>query len=368
MSDIPTMPSIAKVIPRQCFTRQTSKSLAYLFRSILIQVIVVAIGLTIPYTPSMSLVWIIYALVSGTTAMGFWVIAHECGHGAFSNNRRLETVIGYFLHTILLVPYFSWQRSHSVHHRFTNHITEGETHVPLVIGGNGISEQAGGEEEIAFSRSIGKVAFGAMQLLMHLIIGWPAYLLAGKTGGPKYGMSNHFWPREPFSKKLWPSTWSKKVWKSDCGIAVVLIILFNWAWSFGIASVLTMYVGPLLVVNCWLVVYTWLHHTDSDVPHLGEEDFSFMRGAFLSIDRPYGKILDFLHHHIGSTHVIHHIAPTIPHYHAIEATRAIKKAFPKVYLFNPTPIHKALWSVASNCVAVKADGQSSRYLWEKNLN
>ena len=69
-------------------------------------------------------VWILYAILSGTTAMGFWVLAHECGHGAFSKNKTLETSIGYVLHSILLVPYFSWQRSHSIHHRFTNHITK----------------------------------------------------------------------------------------------------------------------------------------------------------------------------------------------------------------------------------------------------
>ena len=365
MTDIPSMSAIASVVPNRCFTRQTLTSLAYLCQSIFIQAIVVVIGFSIPLKLSMVLVWILYAMISGTTAMGFWVIAHECGHGAFSNNRRLETVIGYLLHTILLVPYFSWQRSHSIHHRFTNHITDGETHVPLVIGANGISEQAGGDEEIAYSQSIGKTTFGVLQLILHLLLGWPAYLIAGKTSGPKYGLSNHFWPRAPFSKTMWPGNWSKKVWMSDFGIGIFLCVLFYWGWNFGIMSVVTIYFAPLLVVNCWLVVYTWLHHTDTDVPHLSGSDFSFMRGAFLSIDRPYGKILNFLHHHIGSTHVIHHIAPSVPHYHAKEATRAIKEAFPKIYLFNPTPIHRALWMIASNCVAVKAEKGSFRYLWQK---
>ena len=127
-----------------------------------------------------------------------------------------------------------------------------------------------------------------------------------------------------------------------------------------------MYLAPLLVVNCWLVIYTWLHHTETDVPHLAGSDFSFMRGAFLSIDRPYGKLLNFLHHNIGSTHVIHHIVPNIPHYHAKEATLAIRRAFPKVYLFNSTPIYKALWNIASNCIAVKLDKNNGRYIWRNS--
>ena len=129
-------------IPAHYFKPQTRTSLRYLLQSVLIQIVVVSIGLTIPFTQRMIPVWILYSFISGTTAMGFWVIAHECGHGAFSRNKTLETIVGYLLHSLLLVPYFSWQRSHAVHHRFTNNVTNGETHVPLVIGGNGVSENS----------------------------------------------------------------------------------------------------------------------------------------------------------------------------------------------------------------------------------
>ena len=151
ISDIPSMKEFKSVIPDHCFNSQTLTSLRYLLQSTIIQGIIIAIGLAIPLTQRMIPIWILYAFLSGTTAMGFWVIAHECGHGAFSKNKTLETTTGYLLHSFLLVPYFSWQRSHAVHHRFTNHITNGETHVPIVIDGNGISEKIGGEKELSFS-------------------------------------------------------------------------------------------------------------------------------------------------------------------------------------------------------------------------
>ena len=34
----------------------------------------------------------------------------------------------------------------------------------------------------------------------------------------------------------------------------------------GAASVLALYGGPYLVINAWLVAYTWLQHTDATSP------------------------------------------------------------------------------------------------------
>ena len=143
LDDIPSRKEVREAIPKHCFTRQTNKSLFYLSRTVVIQIFVVLLGLSIPLTKEMIPIWILYAILSGTTSMGLWVLAHECGHGAFSDNRKLETLVGYCLHSFLLVPYFSWQRSHAVHHAFTNHITDGETHVPVVISGDGKSEKKG---------------------------------------------------------------------------------------------------------------------------------------------------------------------------------------------------------------------------------
>lgn len=261
-----------------------------------------------------------------------WVVAHECGHGAFSDNRFLQDAVGYVFHSLLLVPYFSWQRSHAVHHARTNHLTEGETHCPYT------ADSRSGQVNVSVLKAIGRAGFTAMQLVTHLLLGWPAYILWGATGGSSRGVTNHFWPTAPFSEALWPGAWKGKVWKSDVGIVATLGLLAFWASQTSAATVAALYFGPYLVTNAWLVLYTWLQHTDTDIPHYDGSDWNFVRGAFLTVDRPYGPLFDFLHHRIGSTHVAHHVDSSIPHYHAVEATEALKKAFPHLYLYDPTPI------------------------------
>ena len=54
------------------------------------------------------------------------------------------------------VPYFSWQRSHAVHHQHTNHIYKGETHVPTVVDGVPGEMTVGGENEMNLAKSMGE--------------------------------------------------------------------------------------------------------------------------------------------------------------------------------------------------------------------
>jgi omega-6 fatty acid desaturase (delta-12 desaturase) len=206
---------------------------------------------------------------------------------------------------------------------------------------------------------MGPRTHGVLTLIGRLLVGWPLYLLVGLTGGPERGRTNHFWPSRPFSDALFPNRWARKVRWSAVGVLATIALLTWWAVAAGsVWPVLAVYGGPYLVCNMWLVGYTWLQHTDEDVPHYADDDWSFVRGAFCSVDRPYGRLIDVLHHRIGSTHVAHHLDAKIPHYHAAEATTAIAQAFPELYRYDPTPIPTALWRVAKNChvVAPASDG------------
>ncbi len=377
-SDFPKARDIRAVIPEDCFEPDTATSLAYLSVSLVGTALCTAFGVGMAGIIGTSSIftlpiWAAYSAVTGTVAMGLWVLAHECGHGAFSKDKRIQDTVGYVIHSLLLVPYYSWQRSHAVHHQYTNHMGLGETHVPEPMekdedGSHGL--RASFLE--TFGEKNGIRAWGALQAFLHLGVGWPAYLLIGATGGPDRGMTNHFYP-DPLSepklpnKELFPGNWKAKVSQSDIGIAAVVSGLMVWTLCRGFGEVMAFYGGPLLIVNAWLVLYTWLQHTDVDVPHFSDEDHSFVKGALHTIDRPYDKMdpwgaIDFLHHKIGSTHVAHHFDSTIPHYKAQVATDAIKENFPDLYLYEDTPIFQALWRVCKGCATVEKRGD--KWIWK----
>lgn len=373
-SDFPKASAIKAFLPKAKYQPETKRSLGYLSVSTIGTAICTLIGvfslrffdpsnlLTLPF-------WTLYSLGTGTVAMGLWVLAHECGHGAFSKNKKLQDTVGYIIHSLMLVPYYSWQRSHAVHHLYCNDVDLGETHVPELAEDGSLNARSWFMNK--FGRKTGIRMWGALQGFLHLFIGWPAYLMIGATGGKVRGMTNHFLPNpltkpDMPNKELFPGNWKKKVLKSGVGVAAVLCALVGWIYRKGFSHVMALYGGPLLVVNAWLIVYTWLQHTDTDVPHFSHSEHHYVKGALHTIDRPYDKMdpfgfVDFLHHKIGSTHVAHHFDSSIPHYKALDATEAIKKNFPEMYLYDPTPIRVALWRICKGCTAMSKRGD--RWVW-----
>ncbi|MFN5220332.1 MAG: fatty acid desaturase [Cyanobacteriota bacterium] len=309
------------------------------------------LGTRIPLVAGATPLWLLYGLVTGTVAMGCWVIAHECGHHAFHPNRRVEALVGFVLHSLLLVPYFAWQRSHAVHHAHCNHLEGGETHVPP------LADSRTGRLILAMNQQQGSVLSGSRALVIHLLFGWPLYLLFGVTGGSDYGApTSHFWPGAPFRngpRQLFPDSFRGSMLRSTLGVLAMLVILGLAAVQWSPLRVLCVYGLPYLVINAWLVGYTWLHHTDLDIPHFASEDWTWAKGALQTVDRPYGTVLNFLHHGIGATHVCHHINPRIPHYNAWRGTALLRQRFPLLVRHDSTPIHQALWRVATRCSVVR---------------
>lgn len=347
----PSKSELLRILPAELTLFHPVKAWGSLAMSLGLSILSYGVGTQIPTQLWATPLWLIYGIVTGTVAMGLWVIAHECGHNAFHPNRQLERVIGFVLHSLLLVPYFSWARSHAIHHAHCNHLEEGETHVPPRAG------SPSGQATEALKQLLGGRLFGCVSLFSHLIIGWPLYLFLGATGGEDYGRpTSHFWNGASFNKgrrPLFPGSFRGLMMCSNQDLLAVLVLLTLLSLKFSLAKVLCVYGLPYVIINIWLVTYTWLQHTDVMIPHFSSAEWTWSRGALQTVDRPYGRLLNILHHGIGSTHVCHHINPRIPHYNAWRGNALLKQQYPDLVRYDATPIHKALWRVASRCAAVQ---------------
>jgi omega-6 fatty acid desaturase (delta-12 desaturase) len=120
---------------------------------------------------------------------------------------------------------------------------------------------------------------------------------------------------------------------SDIGIVLWLAGIAGSIYTFGFSTVFRLYLAPYLWVNHWLVLITFLQHTDPLLPHYRASEFTFPRGALATLDRTLlggcGSIMGWIGGHathgISETHVLHHVSSKIPHYNAWEASDALRK-------------------------------------------
>lgn len=196
-----------------------------------------------------------------------------------------------------------------------------------------------------------------------LVFGWPAYLTTHVTGRNYGTRTNHFEPNAPLfaDNERWMVVLSDAALICWIGLLAYAGNTLGWLWVFNV------YFVPYLGANGWLVLITYLHHTDVRLPHYRSEEWNWLKGALCTIDRDYGWLNHF-HHHIADTHVAHHIFSYMPHYHAEEATRALKPILGKYYLTDTcTPglrgVGEALWKGFTYCRYVEDEGQ---VLWYKH--
>ena len=261
------------------------------------------------------------------------------------------------LHSLLLVPYFSWKYTHAAHHKNTNSCEHDEVFVPATRA----ATPAVNDSPLAHT----------MGLVTMLTVGWFGYMGMNITGPAKYaaqpGDKSHFgvgsalWKPalEPGSDAARAaSSSSKPLWVavSDVGLfgAFALIALAVRTW--GLTAVVAFYGIPYLIVNAHLVLITFLQHTDIYVPHFREREFSWLRGALCTVDRSFSRPLDALMHHITDTHVAHHLFSHMPFYHAAEATAALKAVLGPYYLRDETPVPAATWRAWTQCRFVEDHG------------
>lgn len=219
-----------------------------------------------------------------TRVFWYWVLAHECGHQAFSRWRLLNDSVGFVLHSFLLVPYFSFKITHGKHHKATTgHMLKDLVLVPktlstLIIRRGGLpSEDPLTEQLYDLIEEVPIVSLYVF--IIQYPLGWFRYLLLNMTGQKCPDRSrwsiNHFNPTSPL---FTPSKYNK-ILLSDLGVVLAVISLVFACRTRCFLNVVRYYLLLYFSVNYWLVMITYLQHTDPALPHYLGEAWNFQRGA-----------------------------------------------------------------------------------------
>lgn len=337
-----SLADLKKAIPDHCFERSVLRSSYYVVHDLIIAYVFYYLANTyIPLLPAplAFLAWPLYWFCQGSVLTGVWVIGHECGHHAFSDYQWIDDTVGFILHSALFTPYFSWKYSHRNHHANTNSLDNDEVYIPKVKSKVKI-----------YSKLLNNPPGRVFTLTFRLVVGFPLYLLTNVSGKKYQRFANHFDPLSP----IFTERERLQVLLSDLGLVAVAYAVRQAALAKGAAWVMCIYGVPVLVVNAFFVLITYLHHTHLSLPHYDSTEWDWIKGALSTIDRDFG-FLNRVFHDVTHTHVLHHLISYIPHYHAKEARDAIKPVLGEYYKIDRTPIVKAMWREAKECIYIEPD-------------
>ncbi|KAI8836752.1 CNH domain-containing protein [Chytriomyces cf. hyalinus JEL632] len=362
-----TIKELRDAVPSDCFIHSTTKSLVYVVTDLAMAgglftlaslYIDQVFGDTAPLVSTA--LWAVYSVAQGVVCTGIWVLAHECGHGGFSASPLLNNIVGWILHSALLVPYFSWKISHSKHHKGCAHMDKDQVFVPRLRSDfparmrdshHSEIEEHGLKEEIEGDLFENAPIVDLYRLCRQQLFGWHAYILGNASGQRYFSWASHFHTTSP----IFSQSQATEVVLSDIGVGLTLSLLAYFSYTYGFLTVFKLYVAPYLWVNHWLVMITFLQHTDVRVPHYRGDEWNFLRGALSTVDRDFG-LLNLFFHHITDTHVAHHLFSSMPFYNAQRATQAISAKLGKYYLHDDSPIFLSLWRSYRACRFVEDEG------------
>ncbi|KAI4522092.1 hypothetical protein K525DRAFT_199621 [Schizophyllum commune Loenen D] len=353
-------------IPPHLFRRSTTRSTIYILRHLAVTALFYCLAsridlfvdaLTTNVHAARALratFWLAYWGWQGLAFTGIWVLGHEAGHDSFSSYPWFNAVVGMALHTFVLTPFYAWRATHRSHHKHTNSIENDETYHPQTRADLKLPDG-----RVAVKMDYTEVledtpAFTLFKLFVRQFFGFQLYLLHNRKGNPKYPAgTSHYRPSSLLFKS---ADWTSIV-ISNISIGCMLCLIGAYAYLCGWSACLAHYFMPWLFAHNWLVMITYLQHSDPTIPYYRKDQWTFVRGALATVDRPiFGWAGRFFLHNISSDHIAHHFFSTIPFYNLPAATEAIKPVLGEYYNYDSTGVLKALWRSFTQCRFVEDDG------------
>ncbi|MEK3886644.1 fatty acid desaturase [Bacillus sp. FSL K6-3431] len=216
-----------------------------------------------------------------------FIIFHDCTHGSFFKNRRVNQILGTVSGVLTLFPYEQWKRSHSIHHATSSNLDKRGTGDVWVMTIDEFLEAT------------------PMRKLAYRIYRNPIIMFGV---GPIYAflISNRFNVKDA-RKKERNNTYLTNI--LIVGISALLCWTIGWQ-SFVLIQFPIFFISGSLGI--WLF---YVQHQFEDSYFENQEEWDYVKAAMDgSSYYKLPKVLQWLTGNIGFHH-IHHLSPRVPNYY-----------------------------------------------------
>jgi len=237
-----------------------------------------------------------------------FIIQHDCGHGSFLANRRLDHMVGAFLGVITLFPYGYWKKTHAIHHATSGNLDRREFGDVAILT---VREY----ESLPWHRRLGYRLYRSAPVLF--VVG-PFFQFLVKH-------------RFPFDIPLaWKKEWASVLLNNAAILAVGWYIGSHLGWH----TVLLVHVPIVMIAGAAGIWLFYVQHQFEEAYWERQEtwdaDEAAMQGSSF-YDLP--KWLHWWTGNIGYHH-IHHLASKVPNYRLRECfeSSALLQTAPRLSL------------------------------------
>lgn len=234
---------------------------------------------------------LVFAILASGLIIRTFIIFHDCTHGSFFHNKKLNDTVGTITGVLTMFPYAKWKREHAIHHASSSNLDArgvGDIWVMTV-------------DEYKVASKWQRFAYRLYRNPIVLFGLGPIYLIL---------ISGRFNRKDARKKE-----------RNNTYLSNILIVLFygtiaffvGWQ-SFLIVQVVSMYLAAALGI--WLF---YIQHTFEDSYFEEESEWDYVKAAVDgSSYYKLPRLFQWLTGNIGYHHV-HHLAPRVPNYNLEEA-------------------------------------------------
>ncbi len=309
---------IKKEIPANCFSISRARSWLTLARILVLTGMFIGLESLVDLHSDEGLLWklpllLLLWFLHGQTLMGLFVLGHDCGHGTFSKDPRLNSIVGHLCFSPLGTGLGNWTATHNQHHAHTQ-----KRGLPVDWSSRLLTRAE-------FERTSWKNDFAIRlgYLLPFGIFYW-VWLNAVQRGS---------------MRKATPAIRGSNLVMWSVMLAIyVSLWYFAGAWPMfkyhGIPAFIAMVTGYFVLI---------IQHAGDETVWYEEKTWSPVKGQLAAtFDVRFPRWLEWLWLDIN-IHIPHHVSPNIPWYNLREASQAIKGKFPQLYQERRMTLRDLTW-------------------------